>query len=73
MERAEGPCDHFVTDATERTERKKTRHQVSMSSMSEPAEKTSRWLISGPTVKANPERTSDVITATNESQASVQS
>ena len=43
MERGEVPCDHLVTEAKERMERKTTRHQVSMSSMSEPAEKEFRY------------------------------
>lgn len=43
MERGEVPCDHLVTDAMERMERKTTRHQVSISSMSEPAEKVDRY------------------------------
>ena len=43
MERVGVPCDHLVTEATERMQRKKTRHQVSRSSMSEPAEKRYRY------------------------------
>jgi len=45
MERGGVPCDHLVTEATERMQRKKTRHQVSISSMSEPAEKDTDMMI----------------------------